>query len=248
MRCTDEQLDALTSLARNQEDLAVLEARQAALPERENLHRLEEQARHDREQAAQQRITHHREEREVQRLQQELDKLTSRAADDRMTLESTTDVETRKDLTHDLRSTDKRVMELRRRLDRAHQTTAIFQHSAASTPVDEGTPSGATPVDEADVQVAREQWERAHNALDADIRSTQHRIEAARSKLPAEVLDAYDEQLADHGVGAAFLRGTTCQGCYMELDPLTLKTFREAPKGEIRRCPECNVLLLTRGA
>ncbi|MDR3202861.1 MAG: C4-type zinc ribbon domain-containing protein, partial [Bifidobacteriaceae bacterium] len=46
------------------------------------------------------------------------------------------------------------------------------------------------------------------------------------------------------GVGAAALRGATCGGCRLELNPHDLQAIRVAAEDEVVRCEECGRILV----
>ena len=70
------------------------------------------------------------------------------------------------------------------------------------------------------------------------------KVQVIKNELPDEIVEAYDIQREDHGVGAAQLIDRVCQGCHMSLDNATLTAFRKAPVDELLQCPECNTYLI----
>ena len=61
---------------------------------------------------------------------------------------------------------------------------------------------------------------------------------------PAELLALYDKLRAQHGVGAAALRGGRCEGCHLSLNTVGLARIRAAPPDEVLRCEECRRILI----
>ncbi len=61
---------------------------------------------------------------------------------------------------------------------------------------------------------------------------------------PADLLALYDRLRAQHGVGAAALRGGRCQGCHLALNTVDLGRIRSAPPDEVLRCEECRRILI----
>lgn len=61
---------------------------------------------------------------------------------------------------------------------------------------------------------------------------------------PADLLALYDKLRAQHGVGAAALRGGRCEGCHLSLNTVDLARIRAAPPDEVLRCEECRRILI----
>lgn len=64
------------------------------------------------------------------------------------------------------------------------------------------------------------------------------------SGVPAELLELYDKLRAQHGVGAAMLRGGRCEGCHLSLNAVDLAAYRAAGPDEVLRCEECRRILV----
>jgi predicted nucleic acid-binding Zn-ribbon protein len=61
---------------------------------------------------------------------------------------------------------------------------------------------------------------------------------------PADLMALYDKMRAQHGVGAAALRGGRCEGCHLSLHTVDLARIRAAPPDEVLRCEECRRILI----
>jgi uncharacterized protein len=61
---------------------------------------------------------------------------------------------------------------------------------------------------------------------------------------PADLLELYDKLRAQHGVGAAMLRGGRCEGCHLSLNAVDLAAYRAAGPDEVLRCEECGRILV----
>jgi uncharacterized protein len=61
---------------------------------------------------------------------------------------------------------------------------------------------------------------------------------------PADLLALYDKMRAQHGVGAAALRGGRCEGCHLSLNTIDLARIRAAAPDEVLRCEECRRILI----
>jgi len=62
--------------------------------------------------------------------------------------------------------------------------------------------------------------------------------------IPADLMGLYDKMRAQHGVGAAALRGGRCEGCHLSLNTVDLARIRAAPPDEVLRCEECRRILV----
>jgi uncharacterized protein len=63
-------------------------------------------------------------------------------------------------------------------------------------------------------------------------------------ELPAELITLYERIRARHGTGAALLREGRCGACQLELDRTAIGRLREASPNEVVRCEECGVVLV----
>lgn len=234
MHCsTDDRRQLETLLASNQE-LSVLQARLDTLDEREKLEQLKAEQIKARNEQVRNRAAGNEHRTDVFRLRQEVAKLKERERDDRATLSTATDREQRRDLKHDLSTTLAKLEDFEDRLERAIRTAEFF----------DGNESEQPDAYQAAIREAEENVQRAENALRADMDAAAARVQAARELLNDEVLAAYDRGVEEQGIGAAWLKGRMCQGCFMELDPASLKSIQRTPADELPQCPECNVLLL----
>lgn len=262
MRCDPEYKPYLAQLAASDDEISVLEARLNSLPEQARLDDLLEKQAQRRQQVSLRRSSAREKKQSVERLRQDVGKLRARAKANVKALSAEVDRERRRDLKHDLAATHTRLAVLEERLRKADEVAAMFadeQEESAGTfnsghladPIVTHTSAGEAAGDNTDrdladaIADARRDVERAQNAIHADIQAATSRAQAARRKICQHVLDAYDRQRAEHGVGAAELKGRTCQGCFMELDPAFLREVKNSPADVVLRCPECNVLLLT---
>jgi hypothetical protein len=62
--------------------------------------------------------------------------------------------------------------------------------------------------------------------------------------VPPDLLELYDKLRAQHGVGAAMLRGGRCEGCHLSLNAVDLAAYRAADPDEVLRCEECRRILV----
>jgi uncharacterized protein len=72
---------------------------------------------------------------------------------------------------------------------------------------------------------------------------------AVAADVPDDLLGLYERLRAQHGVGAAALRGGRCEGCHLSLNTVDLARIRAADPDEVLRCEECRrILVRTPGA
>lgn len=63
-------------------------------------------------------------------------------------------------------------------------------------------------------------------------------------QVPGDLLALYERMRAQHGVGAAALRGGRCEGCHLTLNTVDLNRIRAAADDEVLRCEECRRILV----
>ncbi len=64
------------------------------------------------------------------------------------------------------------------------------------------------------------------------------------TQVPDDLLALYERMRAQHGVGAAALRGGRCEGCHLTLNTVDLNRIRAAADDEVLRCEECRRILV----
>lgn len=93
-----------------------------------------------------------------------------------------------------------------------------------------------------EVQAARD---AAWQEIDAESAEARSERDAVAGEIPDDLLGLYEKTRATgHGVGAAAIRQRRCEGCRLELDPVTLNTIRAAAPEAIVRCEECRRILV----
>ncbi len=90
-----------------------------------------------------------------------------------------------------------------------------------------------------------EQAEAALSEIDRDAATVAGERETAVEGLDAGLVTLYERIRAQSGgLGAAALRGTRCEGCRLELNPIDLARIRSAAPDEVVRCEECGRILV----
>jgi uncharacterized protein len=64
------------------------------------------------------------------------------------------------------------------------------------------------------------------------------------AQIPDDLMALYERLRAQHGVGAAALRGGRCEGCHLTLNTVDLNRIRAAAEDEVLRCEECRRILV----
>lgn len=81
--------------------------------------------------------------------------------------------------------------------------------------------------------------------IDADAEASQAERDQVAADVPADLLTLYEKIRANSGgIGAAALRKRRCEGCRLELDPMSLVQIRSAAPDSVIRCEECRRILV----
>lgn len=236
---TDTDRTTLTELVAVDGRIRLLTARLDALPETATVERLEQQAGEVRRHALSTRRITHDMTGTVHRLQADAARLRARRRDDLAGLRADTDRERRRDLQHDLQVAERRLAEIEADIDREERTLATFGRIG-----EEDTPHGE--VDEA-LHRAREEAATVSGEIRVQLDGLQERSSVLRDALSPELRTVYEENEAEHGMGAAELAGSTCRCCCIELDHSAARRIANTPLSRQVTCPECGVLLLRTG-
>ena len=161
---------------------------------------------------------------EIRRIQEDQRKLERRKKDNIAQLGAATDVEVRRDLQHDLSTTEARLTDLRYELKEAHNEIAALRNNRE--------------VHGAQLDEATRKLEQAQRAVDALPEETPVDTGALRAQLPPDILAAYDN------VGAASFNSRTCGGCFLQLPPSERAEVMAVADDELPTCPNCGTLLV----
>ncbi|MGY1815643.1 zinc ribbon domain-containing protein [Blastococcus sp. SYSU D00820] len=178
-------------------------------------------------------------ERDVKRLEADVETVRQRAAKDQRLLDSgSVSAKQMTDLQHELQSL------ARRQGDLEDQELELMEQLE--------TAEAALAEARQGLEGARAERERAEQLRDdalADIADGTARHEQARSDaaatIPAALLALYDRVRAQTGTtGAAMLKARQCQGCRIELNGRELAAVRNADPHEVVRCENCGRILV----
>jgi uncharacterized protein len=177
--------------------------------------------------------------REVKRLEGDVDTVRQRAAKDQKLLDGgSVSAKQMTDLQHELESLARRQsdledteLELMEQLETAENALTAAQEGQRAA------------------QAARERAEQLRDDALADIADQTASHEKARTEaaatIPADLLALY-ERIRTHtgGTGAAMLKARQCQGCRIELFGKELAAVRNADPHEVVRCDNCGRILV----
>ncbi|MGY2065777.1 zinc ribbon domain-containing protein [Blastococcus sp. SYSU DS0619] len=177
--------------------------------------------------------------REVKRLETDVETVRSRAAKDQKLLDSgSVSAKQMTDLQHELQSLT------RRQSDLEDQELELMEQLETAEAALREAQAGR---DEA--RAALERAEQLREDALADIADGTTRHEAARAAvaggISAPLLTLYDRIRTQTGTtGAAMLRARQCQGCRIELNGRELAAVRNADPHEVVRCENCGRILV----
>lgn len=228
----------LLDLAAVDTELTRIAHRRRTLPEQEEVQRLESDRVGRKDAAVAVQIVLDDLDRDIAKLESEVDAVRKREDKDRQLLASgTVGAKQLTELEHELTSLVRRQgvleEELLEVMERREATQGDYERAGAQ--VDQ--------IDDELVDAGR----RRDDAV-ADLDTAQQRCETDRAALvaeqPADLLAVYERQRSGGGVGAALLQARRCGACRIEIDRGELARISAAPPEEVLRCTECSAILL----
>jgi predicted nucleic acid-binding Zn-ribbon protein len=177
--------------------------------------------------------------REIHKLEAEIDQVRAREDRDRGLLDSGSISSSKQleDLQHELATLQRRQTVLEDDL-----LEVMERREATGADIDRGRAALA------DIEQRRLDAVRRRDEALADLESTEEHRQCERrtlvGDLPAELVALYERIRAQRGTGAALLRESRCGACRLELDRTALGRLREAAAEKVLRCEECGVLLV----
>lgn len=239
MNADPEAQRRLLDLAEVDAELARVAHRRRTLPELAEV----EQAEHDLQSGRDAVVTAETGggdlDRDVRRLEGEIDQVRARGERDRGLLDSgqISSGKQLEDLQHELATLTRRQStledELLEVMEQREATGAELERSRAALAETEQRLADAT--------------RRRDEAL-ADLDTTETRRTEERAQLlpelPQDLLTLYERIREHKGTGAALLRQRRCGACRLELDRTAIAQARDAPPEAVQRCEECGVVLV----
>lgn len=176
--------------------------------------------------------------RDIARMERDVDQVRQRAAKDQSRLDSGTgspkDLE---NLQHEIATLARRQSELE-----DAELELMEQREAAQAALD------AVDTQLASVREEQQATEQRRDAAVAEITAEEERLRAERGplveSLPADLVTLYEKIRAQSNTGAAMLRAGRCEGCHLDLAGSDLANVRAAAEDEVIRCEECRRILV----
>ena len=177
--------------------------------------------------------------REIRKLEGEIDQVRAREDRDRGLLDSgsITSGKQLEDLQHELATLRRRQTVLEDDL-----LEVMERREATGADIDRGR-AAVADVEQRRLDVARRQGEALAELESTEEHGKQER-RALIGQLPAELVALYERVRARNGTGAALLRERRCGACRLELDRTAIGRLRDAAPDEVLRCEECGVVLV----
>lgn len=228
----------LLDLAAVDAELTRIAHRRKVLPEQQEVQRLEAERTDRKDAAVKVEIQLDDLDRDIRKLEGEIDAVRKREARDRGMLEDgNVGAKQLSELQHELGSLERRrgVLEdeLLEVMERREAAEADHQHAGAN-------------LSRAEEDLTLAQSRRDDAVADLDVAA--QRCDADREQLlagfPDELLAIYDKQRAQHGVGAALLQARRCGACRIELDRGEIARIAKTDPQVVVRCPECGAILV----
>jgi uncharacterized protein len=229
----------LLALAAEDVALSQLAHRKRTLPELAAVERAAEEEREFTEQVVRAETAVRDLQREVKRLEGDVDTVRQRAAKDQKLLDSgSVSAKQMTDLQHELQSL------ARRQSDLEDQELELMEQLETA----EATLAQATD-GQTQAQADRTRAEQLRDDALADIADGTTRHERARQEaaatIPDDLLALYERiRTQTGGTGAAMLKARQCQGCRLELFGRELAAVRNADPHEVVRCDNCGRILV----
>ncbi|UFS99652.1 zinc ribbon domain-containing protein [Nocardia huaxiensis] len=228
----------LLDLAAVDAELTRIEHRRKVLPEEQEVRTLEAERTARKDAAVKVEIIIDDLDRDIRKLEGEIDAVAKREQRDRGLLTAgTVNAKQLSELQHELGSLERRrkVLEddLIEVMERREAAAADHDHAGAN-------------LDRAEQDLV--DAERRRDEALADLAVAQQRCDSDRAALtavfPVDLLAAYDKQRTGYGVGAALLQARRCGACRIELDRGEIARIAKAAPDAVVRCPECNAILV----
>ncbi|MGW0175697.1 zinc ribbon domain-containing protein [Rhodococcus sp. NPDC003322] len=228
----------LLDLAAVDTELTRIAHRRRTLPEQEEVQRLEADRVGRKDAAVAVQIVLDDLDRDIAKLEGEVEAVRKREDRDRQLLQSgTVGAKQLTELEHELASLTRRQEALEEDLlevmERREATQADYEHAGGQ--VDQ--------IDDALVDAGR----RRDDAL-ADLDAAQQRCEADRAALvgefPEDLLALYERQRSGGGAGAALLQARRCGACRIEIDRGEVARIAATAPDVVVRCPECSAIMV----
>ncbi|PRW64081.1 zinc ribbon domain-containing protein [Actinopolyspora mortivallis] len=227
----------LLELAKVDAELNRINHRRRTLPELERIGEAEREAREKRDAMVAAQTALDDLQREVERLENEVDQVRARQQRDRQMMDSTGSSKQLEDLQHELETLSRReaaleedMLEVMERRE-AQETDLSHSRKAVETA-------------DARLEDARHQRDQALADLDSDEAKRLAERESLVAGLPEDLLNLYERIRNQRGTGAGHFQGGRCGACRLEVDRAALAAVREAASDDVVRCEECGAIMV----
>ncbi|GHP18804.1 MULTISPECIES: zinc ribbon domain-containing protein [Nocardiaceae] len=229
---------SLLELAGVDTELSQIAHRRKTLPEQQEVDKLEAERVTRKDAAVTVQISMDDLDRDIRKLEGEVDAVRQREARDKKMLESGTIAPKQMtELQHELGSLERRQSileeELLEVMEQREASERDYEHAGAQL----------TQIEDEMVDAGRRRDDAVADLDVAEKRSAERR-EALISGMPADLLALYEKQRALTGRGAALLQARRCGACRIELDRNEIASIANKPADALVRCSECNAILV----
>jgi predicted nucleic acid-binding Zn-ribbon protein len=229
---------SLLELAGVDTELSQIAHRRKTLPEQQEVDKLEAERITRKDAAVTVQISMDDLDRDIRKLEGEVDAVRQREARDKKMLESGTIAPKQMtELQHELGSLERRQSileeELLEVMEQREASERDYEHAGAQL----------TQIEDEMVDAGRRRDDAVADLDVAEKRSAERR-EALISGMPADLLALYEKQRALTGRGAALLQARRCGACRIELDRNEIASIANKPADALVRCSECNAILV----
>ncbi|OZD77047.1 hypothetical protein CH260_07135 [Rhodococcus sp. 05-2256-B2] len=229
---------SLLELAGVDTELSQIAHRRKTLPEQQEVDKLEAERITRKDAAVTVQISMDDLDRDIRKLEGEVDAVRQREARDKKMLESgTVAPKQMTELQHELGSLERRQSileeELLEVMEQREASERDYEHAGAQL----------TQIEDEMVDAGRRRDDAVADLDVAEKRSAERRG-ALISGMPADLLALYEKQRALTGRGAALLQARRCGACRIELDRNEIASIANKPADALVRCSECNAILV----
>ncbi|SNT23422.1 zinc ribbon domain-containing protein [Rhodococcoides kyotonense] len=229
---------SLLELAAVDTELTQIAHRRKNLPEQAEVEKLEGERIARKDAAVAVQISMDDLDRDIKKLENEVDAVRQREDRDKKLLESgTVAAKQMSEIQHELTSLERRQSileeELLEVMERREASETDYNHAGAQL----------TQIEEELIDAGRRRDDAVADIDAAEQRSTGRRSELAGT-FPDDLLGLYEKQRGLTGRGAALLQARRCGACRIELDRGEISRIAAKPADELVRCSECNAILV----
>lgn len=228
----------LLSLAAVDTELNRLAHRRRTLPEQQEVDRLQTERNARKDAAVAVEIILDDLDRDIRKLEGEIEAVQMRAKRNRDLLESgTVGAKQLTELQHELNSLERRQSALE------DDQIEVMERREASKADHDRAGAEVSHIDDQLADATRARDEALADIEVAEQRSRSDR-EALVAVIPDDLLAIYEKQREKTGAGAALFQGRRCGACRLELDRGEIARIAAAPADLLIRCPECDAILV----